>query len=670
MRSWMVGAVLLAIACGFAALIRAADEQAETIFKDAEAHELKRGVNYKKTFTAQVNPAEVSLLFDQKMEQQSSGGYWNVSLNGKALGRLEAHRKQHGSDASYDGFHHLGLAVPADTLKAGENTLAISGNGQVLVLKNIQLINRPLQETMQMGTVHIKIDTQGKESAEPVPARVTVVDQRGQLVKLYQARTPKNAVRPGILYTLGTGDSFALPAGKYTLYVTRGMEWSVAKKSLEVKGNESQNLTLELKREVDTTGFVACDSHIHTLPGSGHGNATFQERMITIAGEGIEVAVATDHNHISDYAPHQHATGTHTHFHSISGDEVTTHNGHFTAFPLDAAKAVPGGVQGRNPLFLKEEDWTKLIADMRVKGAEVVVLNHPYWPTIPKGPFGQFRFDRKTAERLAGPEFTFDGIEVAQPANETPDLYYALEDWLALLNRGTRLTAVGATDSHTVNDPVGQARTYLKSRSDDVAEIDRKDVYAAFVEGRASVAAGIFATLSIDKRFGMGDLVPGPEISKSADRENRQVNAQLRIATAAWIHPREAMIYVNGQLVEKRELKTEPDQPTDQTLEFSISLPEYDAHVVAFVLGDPITLPGWTTYDRPTQAITNPIYLDLDNDKRYSSPREIAQRMIAEKMGTNKQLTQAEQTELLDSLSGTQDAPVLLHAKSLLQEMQ
>ncbi|MCA9016199.1 MAG: hypothetical protein KDA77_12775 [Planctomycetaceae bacterium] len=63
--------------------------------------------------------------------------------------------------------------------------------------------------------------------------------------------------------------------------------------------------------------------------------------MITIAGEGIELAVATDHNHISDYTQYQKAAGTQTHFHSISGDEVTTHNGHFTAFPFDPAKAVP-----------------------------------------------------------------------------------------------------------------------------------------------------------------------------------------------------------------------------------------------------------------------------------------------------------------------------------------
>lgn len=459
-----------------------------------------------------------------------------------------------------------------------------------------------------------------------MPARITVVDAQGRLTKLYDARTPTNAVRPGILYTLGTGDSFSLPAGNYTLYATRGMEWGVAKQSIVVEGGQPQTHKLVISREVDTSGFVACDSHIHTLPGSGHGNATYAERMITIAGEGIEVAVATDHNHISVYDQLQLTTGTHDHFHAISGDEVTTHNGHFTAFPLDPAKAVPGGVPGRNPLFLEIDDWATLIADMRAKGAEVVILNHPYWPSIPDGPFGKFGFDRQTARRRTGPEFNFEGIEIAQPGNKTPDVFYALDDWLALLNRGTRMTAVGATDSHTVNDPIGQARTYLESPTDDIADIDPKDVCRAFVEGRASVAAGIFAKLSIAK-YSMGDLVPSSHLASTKDQAAK-VDVQLRVAAPAWIRPRTAMIYVNGRRVAEQSIGSQTDQPTNLTLDFTLELPPHDAYVVAFVLGDDIKLPGWTTYGKSTQAITNPIYLDLDDDGKYSAPRGTAKKLL------------------------------------------
>ncbi|WP_298868461.1 CehA/McbA family metallohydrolase [uncultured Gimesia sp.] len=651
--------ILLGV-CGIAVFTETIEAAGKSISIDRDSHQIQGKQTFKKTFTAKANPTEFALLFEQNMKKQSSGGYWNVKLNEKNLGRLEAHLTQTGEDKTHDGFHRIGMTIPPNVLKEGENILTVTGRGQPAVLRNIQLEPRTLKQALQLKTVAVKVNT---AAGQPMPARITVVNELGQLVKLYDVRTAMNAVRPGILYTLGVGDTFALPPGKYTLYATRGMEWGVGKQSIVVDGRQSQSHTLVISREVDTKGFLACDSHIHTLPGSGHGNATYEERMITIAGEGIEIAIATDHNHISDYSKYQRASGTNAHFHSISGDEVTTHNGHFTAFPLDPSQAVPGGVKGRNPLFLKSEDWTKLIADMRKKGAEVVILNHPYWPTIAKGPFGRFRFTRSTGGRVEGPEFSFNGLEVAQPANETPDFFYALEDWMSLLNRGLRLTAVGATDSHTVNDPVGQARTYLKGRTDNVADIDSKDVYRAFLEGRAVASSGIFANLSIAEQYGMGDLVPAAAVT-----DGTMIKVRLRVAAPSWIRPRDAMIYVNGKRVAQKTIKSKIDQPTDQRLEFKIEVPAHDAHVVAFVLGDGITLPGWTTYGKATQAITNPIYLDVDGDKKYRSPRETARRLIAKYREPGVKLTSNQQKKLLDTEAVKADSAVLLHVKDLLKE--
>ena len=652
--------LILSGICGIAISAGTIEAAEKSISIDGDSHQIQGKQTYKKIFTGTVNPTEFALLFEQNMKKQSSGGYWAVKLNEKVLGRLEAHLPQTGADKTHDGFHRIGMVVPPNVLKAGENILTVTGRGQPAVLRKIELDPRTLKQALQLKTIAVKVKT---AEGQPVPARITVVNELGQLVKLYDVRTATNAVRPGILYTLGVGDTFALPPGKYTLYATRGMEWGVAKQSIVVDGRQSQSHKLVISREVDTKGFLACDSHIHTLPGSGHGNATYEERMITIAGEGVEIAIATDHNHISDYSKYQRASGTNAHFYSISGDEVTTHNGHFTAFPLDPSKAVPGGVKGRNPLFLKSEDWTKLIADMRKKGAEVVILNHPYWPTIAKGPFGRFRFTRSTGGRVEGPEFSFNGLGVAQPANETPDFFYALEDWMSLLNRGLRLTAVGATDSHTVNDPVGQARTYLKSRTDNVAGIDSKDVYRAFLEGRAVVSSGIFANLSIAEQYGMGDLVPAAEVI-----EGTKIKVSLRVAAPSWIRPRDAMIYVNGKRVAQKTIKSKIDQPTDQRLEFKIKVPAHDAHVVAFVLGDGITLPGWTTYGKATQAITNPIYLDIDGDKKYRSPRETARRLISKYKKAGIKLTSNQQKKLLDTEAVKADSAVLLHVIDLLKE--
>lgn len=660
-----IGSLILLVACGICNLTNTLKASEQTIVIDRKSHEIKGKVTYNKTFSAKANPSESALLFEQSLQKQSSGGYWNVSINGKFLGRLEAHTPQIGSDKNHDGFHRIGFAVPSHVLKEGENRLTVTGRGQPAVLRNFVLEPHSLKQALQLETVTVKVTT---PEGQPVPARITVVNQRGQLAKLYNARQLTTAVRPGILYTLGTGDTFELPPGKYTLYATRGMEWGVARQPIVVEKQKPQHQTLVISREVDTTGFIACDSHIHTLPGSGHGNATFEERMITITGEGIEVAVATDHNHISDYTKYQKAADTQTHFHSISGDEVTTRNGHFTAFPFDPEKAVPGGVKGRNPLFLKNDNWDELIADMRKKGAEVIILNHPYWPSILEGPFGRFRFNRNTGKRSEGPAFNFNGYEVVQPANKTPDYFYALEDWMSLLNRGLKLTAVGATDSHTVNDPVGQARTYLKSHADDITQIDRKEVYHAFTEGRATAAAGIFANLTLNGQFGMGDLASADAFTNNNKNQHSKLTAYLRVAAPSWVRPREAMIYVNGKQVAQKTIDSTLNQPTNQTLEFSLELPPHDAYVVAFVLGDGITLPGWTTFGKATQAITNPIFLDRNGDGKYSAPRATAKRLIADFRNQHKKLTPALQKKLLESEAIKAESAVLLHAKDLLQQ--
>ncbi|MCA9006319.1 MAG: CehA/McbA family metallohydrolase [Planctomycetaceae bacterium] len=636
----------------------------KSIVIDRESHKVEGKTTFEKSFTAQNNATEFALLFDLNLDKPSSGGYWNVYINDTLLGKLEAHIPQIDSNPEQDGFHRIGFAVPANVLKEGENKLSVSGRGQPAVLRNLVLDGRPLRQALQLEQVTVKVKT---PEGKPVPARITVVNEQGQLSKLYNAQKPTTAVRPGILYTLGTGDSFELPPGKYTLYATRGMEWGVDRQPIVVESNKPLNQTLVISREVDTTGFIACDSHIHTLPGSGHGNATFEERMITIAGEGIEVAIATDHNHISDYSGYQNRTGTSKHFHSISGDEVTTHNGHFTAFPLDPEKAVPGGVKGRNPLFLKQENWGELIADMRTKGAEVVILNHPYWPSIPDGPFGRLHFNRSTGQRNAGPEFNFPGYEVVQPANKTPDFYYALEDWMSLLNRGLKLTAVGATDSHTVNSPVGQARTYLKSTTDDISQITPGEVCHAFTAGRAVASAGIFANLKLNRQFNMGDLVSAEALRNDSQNQHSKLKATLRVAAPSWVRPREVILYLNGKQVAQKNIDSEPNQPTDQTLEFSLELPPHDAYLVAFVLGDGITLPGWTTYGKASQAITNPIFLDLDGDSKYSAPRTTAKTLIANYQKQHEKLTPALQAELLDSTAVKADSAILLHVKDLLK---
>ncbi len=151
---------------------------------------------------------------------------------------------------------------------------------------------------------------------------------------------------------------------------------------LKVGGEAKRRLTI--RREVPTPGFVACDTHIHTLTHSGHGDASVQERMITLAAEGIESPIATDHNVQIDHEPFAREMHVRKYFTPIIGNEVTTPVGHFNIFPVSPAAKPPKH---------RLEDWTPILDEIyRTPGVKVAILNHARDVHNGVRPFGPKRF--------------------------------------------------------------------------------------------------------------------------------------------------------------------------------------------------------------------------------------------------------------------------------------
>jgi hypothetical protein len=84
-----------------------------------------------------------------------------------------------------------------------------------------------------------------------------------------------------------------LPAGRFVIYAGLGFLYSVARAEVELARGAHASRSLTIRREVDTTGWAAMDTHVHTGAFAGHGDAAIEERMQTIAGEGIELPVST-----------------------------------------------------------------------------------------------------------------------------------------------------------------------------------------------------------------------------------------------------------------------------------------------------------------------------------------------------------------------------------------
>jgi len=540
------------------------------------------------------DPVESTL----RLKQRDIHGVWRIRLNGREIAQLY---RQTAERVAY-------YAVPKEAVRSGRNELSIHPDNATddIAVGLIEWIPKSLRTHRQLHPLKIRVREDG--SGLPLPARIHVVSMQGEEADLYYCEGQDRAVRKGLIYTRGAETKLELSAGTYRVSAMRGMEWSRAEQVVLVGGGESPvpEVDLRLIREVQTPGYVACDTHLHTYEVSGHGNATLAERVVGLAGEGVELAIATDHNHHVDYRPYQSKLSLNVFFTSVTGNEVTSDNGHFNAFPMDPMGSVP---------VWKETNWVKLVEGIRAKGAKVVILNHPRWPDMPRNPFTKAGMNRSSGDRAQGQVFPFDAMELVNSTALQKDPMYLFTDWFALLNRGERITAVGSSDTHSVEDPAGQGRTYVPSSTDDPARIDVDEACQAFLKGTVSVSLGIFVEARVYGRFGMGSLAPV---------RGGNITASVRVAAPGWIAPRRVKAFLNGVMVSEQSIIAQPGNALDREFSFRIRARDYDSHLVFVVIGDGVTHPGWKTYENYTLAATNPIYLDADGDGRYASPREEA----------------------------------------------
>jgi hypothetical protein len=533
----------------------------------------------------EANPVEWTLFFRQRDVKLD----WRVRLNEKVITNLFL------AEDDLVGA----IPIPAGVLQKGTNRLELTKPAGMDDIEwgDFRLDRRPLRLVFRDGGFGVEVTEKGK----PLPCRVTVVDTNGSLFP-FLLETTNGVARPGVAY-LGNGrGDFKLPLGTYTIFVGRGFEYGLWSKRIVVSGVEKNPIKIELEREVDTRGWVACDTHVHTLTFSGHGDATAEERAITLAGEGIELPIATDHNVIIDPLAPAKATGMDRFFTPVVGDEVTTSHAHFNIFPIDAGARVPN---------FRINDWPELMKELRgTAGVKVVILNHPRNIHNRFQPFAATSFNAQTGENLRGPEFSFDAVEVLNSSALQSDWMLSFRDWMALLNYGYRVTAVGASDCHDVSRYiVGQGRTYIAVDDSDVARIDVGKACESLLAGRASVSMGLLAEMKVKNKFEVEVTVQGP----------------------SWTAVDQVQVFANGELIrdEKFEAITRPG--IKKQLKFNLEKRVKDFYLVAIASGPPVAGPYWripkpyqptsTTWKPRVVGATNPIWVDADGDGHFTPLR-------------------------------------------------
>jgi len=140
--------------------------------------------------------------------------------------------------------------------------------------------------------------------------------------------------------------------GRYRVVMSHGPEYSIVERDINVASGQQVIITGALVHEVDTTGWIAGDFHLHA-EGSFDSGMKLEERVRRCLIEGVEFAVATDHDILTDYAPAVRSLGVQDRIMTAVGVELSTLElGHFIAFPLkyDASQIPDHGAP----------DWTCL----------------------------------------------------------------------------------------------------------------------------------------------------------------------------------------------------------------------------------------------------------------------------------------------------------------------
>src|SRR5262249_31765204 len=132
--------------------------------------------------------------------------------------------------------------------------------------------------------------------------------------------------------------------GTYDLAISRGGEYDLHTQTrLLFTPGTPLSRQVALHRAIDTSGYVAADLHLHSV-NSVDSELGLDDRVMSIAGEGLEFVAATDHNYITDYGPTIAKLDLQDWLTAVPGLELTTFEmGHFNGYPL---RVGPGNLRG------------------------------------------------------------------------------------------------------------------------------------------------------------------------------------------------------------------------------------------------------------------------------------------------------------------------------------
>ena len=466
------------------------------------------------------------------------------------------------------------------------------------------------------GKVKVKIKN---SKGEFVPGKVTFIGLSLTKTPYFK---PENPVKSGrgwesfknSCFPQEEGEEVKLPVGTYLVTASRGPEYSIDKKVVEILKNEQQELIFRIDIVLKTPNLISIDPHMHT--NKSDGRVGVPERIKSVVAEGVDVAVATDHNNITDYYPVLQKLGLNKYLAVIPGSEVTVSGLiHYCTYSL---KYRPEE-ENTGAIYPVSEEASPLFEASRKKDPKAILqVNHPRSGTL--GYFNMYLLDLESAA-FAREHFdtSFDVLEVMNGPNYYSSNSVAVEDWLHLLNRGYYFPLIGSSDSHSIDrgEP-GYSRTYVMYEGEEGDNLNWEALALSLKKGRSFASNGPLVEFKVNSKYLSGD---------SFTSSDGKAEIWIRVQSAPWVAVDEVRLIVNGERKLTFPVKTAKEEILKFTKQISLILKK-DSYIAVEVMGKNSLYPILQKYSKKgllkeatlPYALTNPVFIDVDGNGKFDPP--------------------------------------------------
>ena len=552
----------------------------------------------------------VALSVTEGRRRPVAGAELTLTRNGAAFGSGRT-----GSDG------RLRLSLPRGTYSGWVKAL---GRGSQAVFFNVEG-GRRVRTSVGLSvaprvTAHIT-----DENGGPIACKVEFIGTEGTESPFFGPDSGEHAVH-NLFYSHNGRFTQVVPPGTYRVIISHGPEYDAVFTRLEVPEGGEVSLQATLRRVVQTPGWVSADFHSHSSP-SGDNTSSQLGRVLNLVAEHIEYAPCTEHGRLATYVPHLKRLGIEGLMGTAVGIELSRSPGtrnHQNAFPLILKPHTQDGGAPRtaeDPLVQIER-----LALWDDASDKLVQQNHP--------DIGHIFFDRngngQVDEGFPGMISFMDVIEV-HPIERILSRGATYEargriqnhrifNWLQLLNQGYRIPGVVNTDAHYNFHGSGWLRNYIKSKTDDPAQIETLDIVHASERGNVVMTNGPFLEVytptggrGTGSRFTAGDTVSAVE---------GKVALQVRVQCPNWLDIDRVQVLVNGRPDPKLNFTraANPSSFSDGVVKFDRTIPvelASDTHLIVVAIGENFTLGpvmGPQRGQAAPAAMSNPIFVDVDGN--------------------------------------------------------